>query len=216
MCSRSPAASPARVSPRSSSGPPRSGSAPAQLIVNTVAVNTRASDRSWMSTTMRSRPRSCATPGRPSRSRRPRSPAGMGDGGAIVAVSTIGAHSIQPEVAPYCASKAALDVLVRNLAYELGPRGIRVNAVAPGLVRTDMSRALWEGEQEAARGGPAAASQARAPAGHRGDDLLPAVRRGRLDHRPGARRRRRAAARRPGSGAAGGRRSAARRNSFNG
>lgn len=73
--------------------------------------------------------------------------AGLGEGGAIVAVSTIGSHSIQPEVAPYCASKAALEVLVRNLAYELGPRGIRVNAVAPGLVTTDMSRALWEGEQ---------------------------------------------------------------------
>ena len=73
---------------------------------------------------------------------------GMGEGGAIVAVSTIGSHSIQPEVAPYCASKAALEVLVRSLAYELGPRGIRVNAVAPGLVATDMSRALWEGEQE--------------------------------------------------------------------
>lgn len=73
---------------------------------------------------------------------------GLGDGGAIVAVSTIGSHSIQPEVAPYCASKAALEVLVRCLAYELGPRGIRVNAVAPGLVSTDMSRALWEGEQQ--------------------------------------------------------------------
>jgi 3-oxoacyl-[acyl-carrier protein] reductase len=73
---------------------------------------------------------------------------GMGEGGAIVAVSTIGSHSIQPEVAPYCASKAALEVLIRNLAYELGPRGIRVNAVAPGLVATDMSRALWEGERE--------------------------------------------------------------------
>jgi len=75
--------------------------------------------------------------------------AGLGDGGAIVAVSTIGSHSIQPEVAPYCASKAALEVLVRNLAYELGPRGIRVNAVAPGLIATDMSRALWEGEENA-------------------------------------------------------------------
>ena len=73
---------------------------------------------------------------------------GLDDGGAIVAVSTIGSHSIQPEVAPYCASKAALEVLVRCLAYELGPRGIRVNAVAPGLVATDMSRALWEGEQQ--------------------------------------------------------------------
>ena len=74
--------------------------------------------------------------------------AGMGEGGAIVAVSTIGSHSVQPEVAPYCASKAALEVLVRCLAYELGSRGIRVNAVAPGLVATDMSRALWQGEQE--------------------------------------------------------------------
>src|SRR4051794_36850750 len=67
---------------------------------------------------------------------------GMGPGGAIVAVSTIGARGIQPLLAPYCASKAALESLVRHLARELGPRGIRVNAVAPGLVATDMSRAL--------------------------------------------------------------------------
>ena len=73
--------------------------------------------------------------------------AGLGAGGAIVAVSTIGSHSIHPEVAPYCASKAALEVLVRSLAYELGPRGIRVNAVAPGLVVTEMSRVLWDGGQ---------------------------------------------------------------------
>jgi 3-oxoacyl-[acyl-carrier protein] reductase len=72
---------------------------------------------------------------------------GMGQGGALVAVSTIGSHSIQPLLAPYCASKAALEVLVRHLARELGPRGIRVNAVAPGLVQTHMSRALWEGDQ---------------------------------------------------------------------
>jgi 3-oxoacyl-[acyl-carrier protein] reductase len=72
---------------------------------------------------------------------------GLGTGGAIVAVSTIGSHSVQPLVAPYCASKSALDTIVRSLARELGPRGIRVNAVAPGLIVTDMSRALWEGEQ---------------------------------------------------------------------
>ena len=76
---------------------------------------------------------------------------GMGEGGALVAVSTIGSHSIQPLLAPYCASKAALEVLVRHLARELGPRGIRVNAVAPGLVQTNMSRALWEGEQAGRR-----------------------------------------------------------------
>jgi 3-oxoacyl-[acyl-carrier protein] reductase len=75
---------------------------------------------------------------------------GMSEGGAIVAVSTIGSHSIQPLLAPYCASKAALEVLIRTLARELGPRGIRVNAVAPGLVVTEMSRALWEGDQAVA------------------------------------------------------------------
>jgi NAD(P)-dependent dehydrogenase (short-subunit alcohol dehydrogenase family) len=76
--------------------------------------------------------------------------AGMGKGGAIVAVSTIGARTVHPEVAPYCASKAALELLVRNLAYELGPRGIRVNAVAPGLIVTEMSRVLWDdGQTEA-------------------------------------------------------------------
>jgi NAD(P)-dependent dehydrogenase (short-subunit alcohol dehydrogenase family) len=75
---------------------------------------------------------------------------GLGEGGAIVAVSTIGSHSVQPLVAPYCASKAALDLLVRTLARELGPRGIRVNAVAPGLIQTEMSRVLWEGEQATA------------------------------------------------------------------
>jgi NAD(P)-dependent dehydrogenase (short-subunit alcohol dehydrogenase family) len=66
---------------------------------------------------------------------------------AVVAVSTIGSHSVQPLLVPYCASKSALDTIVRGLARELGPRGIRVNAVAPGLIVTEMSRALWEGEQ---------------------------------------------------------------------
>jgi NAD(P)-dependent dehydrogenase (short-subunit alcohol dehydrogenase family) len=74
---------------------------------------------------------------------------GLGEGGAIVAVSTIGGHSVHPMVIPYCASKAALDQIVRGLAYELGPRGIRVNGVAPGLTVTDMSRVLWEGDQAA-------------------------------------------------------------------
>jgi 3-oxoacyl-[acyl-carrier protein] reductase len=75
---------------------------------------------------------------------------GLGEGGAIVAVSTIGSHSVHPLLIPYCASKAALDQIIRGLAYELGPRGIRVNGVAPGLTETDMSRALWEGDQATA------------------------------------------------------------------
>lgn len=76
--------------------------------------------------------------------------AGLGghDGAAVVNVSTIGSRQVQPLVAVYTSSKAALDVLTRTLARELGPRGIRVNGVAPGLVRTQMATALWEGEQE--------------------------------------------------------------------
>ena len=72
---------------------------------------------------------------------------GLADGGgAVVNVSTIGAQQYQPWLAPYCASKAALEVLTLHLANELGPRGVRVNTVSPGLVATDMARVLWEGE----------------------------------------------------------------------
>ena len=63
-------------------------------------------------------------------------------------ITTIGGRQTQPLVAVYTASKANLDVLTRTLARELGPRGIRVNGVAPGLVRTQMASALWEGDQE--------------------------------------------------------------------
>lgn len=79
---------------------------------------------------------------------------GLGNhpGAAVVNVSTIGSRQVQPLVAVYTASKASLDVLTRTLARELGPRGIRVNGVAPGLVRTRMATALWEGEQERLEG----------------------------------------------------------------
>lgn len=66
--------------------------------------------------------------------------------GAVVNISTAGARQYQPQLAAYCASKAALEQLTVHLAHELGPHGVRVNTVAPGLVRTEMARALWEGE----------------------------------------------------------------------
>ena len=72
--------------------------------------------------------------------------AGTGPG-AVVNVSTTGASRTHPVTGPYCASKAALEALTAGLARELGPRGIRVNAVAPGLVRTDLARVLWEGDR---------------------------------------------------------------------
>jgi 3-oxoacyl-[acyl-carrier protein] reductase len=72
---------------------------------------------------------------------------GLRDGGAVVAVSSIGARQVQPWLGAYAAGKAALESVVRNLARELGPRGVRLNAVAPGLVMTEMSRVLWDGGQ---------------------------------------------------------------------
>lgn len=75
--------------------------------------------------------------------------AGLGEheGASVVNISTIGARQVQPMVAGYTASKAALNVLTKGLARELGPLGIRVNAVSPGLVQTDMAGVLWEGQR---------------------------------------------------------------------
>ena len=70
--------------------------------------------------------------------------------GAIIYVSSIGGTIGSPIIGAYCISKAADLQLVRNLAVELGPHNIRVNAITPGLVRTDFARALWEDEERAA------------------------------------------------------------------
>ena len=70
--------------------------------------------------------------------------------GAIIYVSSIGGTIGSDVIGAYCISKAADLQLVRNLAVELGPHNIRVNAITPGLVRTDMARALWEDEERAA------------------------------------------------------------------
>lgn len=64
--------------------------------------------------------------------------------GAIVLVSSIGGLRGSDTIGAYNISKAADMQLARNLAVELGPDNIRVNAVAPGLVKTDFARALWE------------------------------------------------------------------------
>jgi enoyl-[acyl-carrier protein] reductase III len=61
----------------------------------------------------------------------------MKDGGRIVALSSLGAYRAIPNYGFVGASKAALEALVRSLAQELGPRGIRVNTVNAGVVDTD-------------------------------------------------------------------------------
>ena len=63
----------------------------------------------------------------------------MCKGSSIVLVSSIGAHAAVGTLAAYSATKGAIDTLVKHFAAALGERGIRVNAVAPGAIATDMS-----------------------------------------------------------------------------
>jgi NAD(P)-dependent dehydrogenase (short-subunit alcohol dehydrogenase family) len=65
-------------------------------------------------------------------------------GGAVIVVSSIGGLKGSATLGAYSISKAADMQLVRNLAVEWGPRNVRVNAIAPGIIRTDFARALWE------------------------------------------------------------------------
>lgn len=64
----------------------------------------------------------------------------QGTGGAIVNVASIGAWRINPKRLPYAASKAAIMTLTQGAAIDYGPRGIRINAVAPGMTDTPMSQ----------------------------------------------------------------------------
>jgi 3-oxoacyl-[acyl-carrier protein] reductase len=70
----------------------------------------------------------------------------LGDGSNIIVISSVGAHAVvgkpgldNPSPLAYASTKGALETLVKNWAAILGPRGIRVNAVAPGVIDTDMS-----------------------------------------------------------------------------
>ena len=70
----------------------------------------------------------------------------LGDGSSVVVISSLGARLVvgkpgldNPSILAYASTKGALETLVKNWAAILGPRGIRVNAVAPGVIDTDMS-----------------------------------------------------------------------------
>jgi len=58
-------------------------------------------------------------------------------GGAVLAISSMAGENKNERMASYGASKAAVNHLVRNIAFDLGPDNIRVNAIAPGATRTD-------------------------------------------------------------------------------
>ena len=70
----------------------------------------------------------------------------LGEGSNIIVISSLGAHAVvgkpgldNPSLLAYSSTKGALETLVKNWAAILGPQGIRVNAVAPGVIDTDMS-----------------------------------------------------------------------------
>lgn len=70
-----------------------------------------------------------------------------GGEGSILIVSSIGGNQGSATLGVYGISKAADFALTRNLAIEHGPKGVRANCIAPGLIKTDFSRALWQNPQ---------------------------------------------------------------------
>jgi NAD(P)-dependent dehydrogenase (short-subunit alcohol dehydrogenase family) len=69
-----------------------------------------------------------------------------GTGGSLTAIASLNAHQPAEGLGAYCASKAAVAMLMQNAALELGRHGIRCNAIGPGLVETPLSAPLWQNE----------------------------------------------------------------------
>ena len=63
----------------------------------------------------------------------------LGKGSSVILLSSLAAHAVVGDLSAYAATKGAIDTLVKHFALPLGERGIRVNAIAPGVVPTEMS-----------------------------------------------------------------------------
>lgn len=94
----------------------------------------------------------------------------LSDGASIVFISSMSGHVGSPNDVAYCTSKGAIELMVKALAIELAPAGIRVNAIAPGNVRTPINAGIITPELEAE-------ILATTPAGRIGqvEDIAPAV-----------------------------------------
>jgi NAD(P)-dependent dehydrogenase (short-subunit alcohol dehydrogenase family) len=68
-------------------------------------------------------------------------------GGSIINISSTAAFRSYPGLGPYCVSKAGITMLTKVLASELAQNGIRVNAIAPGTVKTKFSEAVWKNDK---------------------------------------------------------------------
>ena len=70
-----------------------------------------------------------------------------GSGGSIINIASIAGLRPQPGGLLYSFTKAGLIMMTRSWAQELGPHGVRVNAIAPGLIQTDFSEFFWKNER---------------------------------------------------------------------
>jgi len=78
---------------------------------------------------------------------------GLGDdGGSVVAISSGSPRKTTSAMVAYAAAKAALNAMTRTIAADLAGKGVRVNAVSPGLVRTTATRSIWRDDDGAAAG----------------------------------------------------------------
>jgi 3-oxoacyl-[acyl-carrier protein] reductase len=113
----------------------------------------------------------------------------LGEGSNIIVISSIGARAVvgkpglgNPSILAYAATKGALETLVKNWAAILGPQGIRVNAVAPGVIDTDMSNFTKTEAGREVTLGMQALKRIGKPEECCGCRRVPGVRRGPLDH----------------------------------
>jgi len=69
-------------------------------------------------------------------------------GSSIVIISSLGAYTPFPMIAPYSVSKTTLVGMTKAMAPHCASLGVRVNCIAPGVIKTNFSKALWEGNED--------------------------------------------------------------------